>query len=149
MKWVQQWVNTRRTIDEAVVVQSCLFYVLPRHTNIVTDKGFNLFDICAGNWVHMSPQEEECTSFSWGDSKMYTSGKMANSFRIILNKIQISLPSLSWWYFSCLRIQIFFFLLSKELFFPKSLYPRYTNEMKWNIFFFGKLNRYNLFWNTS
>ena len=130
MKWVQQWVNTRRTIDEAVVVQSCLFYVLPRHTNIVTDKGFNLFDICAGNCVHMSPQEEECTSFSWGDSKMYTSGKMASSFRTILNKIQISLLILSWWYFSCLRIQIIFFYFQKSFFFPNLCIL--GTQMKWN-----------------
>ena len=44
----------------------------------MTDKGFNLFDTWAARCVHMSPQEEECTSSSWGDSKMYTSGSIAN-----------------------------------------------------------------------
>ena len=39
----------------------------------MTDKGFNLFDEC----VHLSPQEEEYISFSWGDSEMYTSGSIA------------------------------------------------------------------------
>ena len=28
------------------------------------------------------PQEEECTSSSWGDSKMYTSNSIANSKRM-------------------------------------------------------------------
>ena len=39
----------------------------------MTDKGFNLFDECAARCVHLFPLEEECTSSSWGDSKMYTS----------------------------------------------------------------------------
>ena len=43
----------------------------------MTDKGFNLFDECAARCVHLFPQEEECTSSSWGDSKMYTSRSIA------------------------------------------------------------------------
>lgn len=43
-------------------------------------KGFiNFFDKCAARCVYMSPQEEECTSFFLGDSKIYTSGTIANS----------------------------------------------------------------------
>ena len=49
----------------------------------MTDKGFNLFDTWAARCVHMFPQEEECTSSSWGDSKMYTSGSIANSQRML------------------------------------------------------------------
>ena len=45
----------------------------------MTDKGFNLFDEFGAGFVHLFPQEEECTSSSWGDSKMYTSGSIANS----------------------------------------------------------------------
>ena len=45
----------------------------------MTDKRFNLFDDCAVRCVHLSPEEEECTSSSWWDSKMYTSGSIANS----------------------------------------------------------------------
>ena len=45
----------------------------------MTNKGFNVFDEC----VHLSPQEEECISSSWGDSKMYTSGSIANSQRML------------------------------------------------------------------
>ena len=48
----------------------------------MTDKGFNLFDECAARCVHLFPQEEECTSSSWGDSKMYTSSSIANSQRM-------------------------------------------------------------------
>ena len=44
----------------------------------MTDKGFNLFQKCATICAHLFPQEEECTSSSWGDSKMYTSGSIAN-----------------------------------------------------------------------
>ena len=49
----------------------------------MTDKGFNLFDTWAARCVHMFPQEEECTSSSWGDSKMYTSGSIANSQKML------------------------------------------------------------------
>ena len=45
----------------------------------MTDKGFNLFDECAARCVHLFLQGEGCASFSWGDSKMYTSGRIANS----------------------------------------------------------------------
>ena len=46
------------------------------------DKGINLFDDCAARCAHLDdvfPQEEECTSASFGDSKMYTSDSIANS----------------------------------------------------------------------
>ena len=49
----------------------------------MTDKGFNLFDECAAICVHLSPQEEECTSSLWGDSKMYTPGSIANPGRML------------------------------------------------------------------
>ena len=49
----------------------------------MTDKGFNLFQKCATICAHLFPQEEECTSSSWGDSKMYTSGSIANSQRML------------------------------------------------------------------
>ena len=106
----------------------------PWDTNMMTGKGFNLFDEYAARCAHLSPQEEECTCFSWGDIKMYTSGSTANSqrmlteinkngctakiriwvesafkrlkaFRIISSKLLISLLIPSWWYFSCLHIQ--------------------------------------------
>ena len=144
MKWAQfinnfiKKVYTRRTNDEAVVLQSCFLDVLPRHTNIMPEKGFNLFDKCATRCVNLSLQEEECSSSSWGDIKMYTSGSIANSkrvlaeinksgaktkiriwlerntvkhlkaFRIIFRAMQISLLILSWLCFSCLVIQRFF-----------------------------------------
>ena len=44
----------------------------------MTDRGLNLFDECASRCVHLFPQEEEYSSSSWGDSKMYTSGCIAN-----------------------------------------------------------------------
>ena len=47
------------------------------------DKGFNLFDECAARCVHLFPQEEEFTSFSWGVSKMYTFFSIANSQRML------------------------------------------------------------------
>ena len=37
------------------------------------------FDECAAKCVHLIPQEEECTSFSLGESKMYTPDTIANS----------------------------------------------------------------------
>ena len=67
----------------------------------MTDKGSNLFDECASRCVHMSPREEECTSSSRGDSKMYTSGSIASSQRMLteinesgaIAKIRISVKS--------------------------------------------------------
>ena len=49
----------------------------------MTDKGFNLFDECAARYVHKFPREEECTSFSFGGSKRYTSSSIANSQRML------------------------------------------------------------------
>ena len=45
----------------------------------MTDKELNLFYECTARCVHMFPLEDECTSSSWGDSKMYTSSSIANS----------------------------------------------------------------------
>ena len=128
-------VYTRRTNGEAVCLAVLFFCVLPMHTNIVTNKGFNLFDECSARRVHLFPQEKQCTSSSRGYSKMCTSGIIGNSqrmlteinkrgaiakiriwvesdavkhlkaFRIISSKMKISLLILSWWNFSCLRIQ--------------------------------------------
>ena len=49
----------------------------------MADKGFNLFDEGAARCVYLFPQEEECTSSFWGDSKMYTSDSIANSQRML------------------------------------------------------------------
>ena len=49
----------------------------------MTDKEFNLFDECADRCEHLFPQEEERTSSSWGYSKMYSSGCIANSQRML------------------------------------------------------------------
>ena len=63
------------------VSQSCYFNVLPRHTN--------LFDEYAALCVHLSPQEEDCTSNYWEEGEMCTSGSTANS-QGILTKINQS-----------------------------------------------------------
>ena len=60
------------------VLQPCFFMYYLRHTNM-TGKAFKLFDECAARGVHLSPQEEERTSSSWRDSKLYTFGSIANS----------------------------------------------------------------------
>ena len=49
----------------------------------MSNKGFNLFDECAVRGVHLSAQEEQCTSSSCGDSKMYIFGSIANSQRML------------------------------------------------------------------
>ena len=59
------------------------FYVLRRHPYLMIDKRFNLFDECAARCVHLFPQEEECTSSSWGDSTMYTPDSIANPQRML------------------------------------------------------------------
>ena len=47
------------------------------------DKGFNRFGEYATRRLPLFPQGEECTSSSWGDSKMYTSSSIANSQRML------------------------------------------------------------------
>ena len=51
------------------------FEVLPRHSNIMVDKGFNLFYDCTARCVHFTaPSEKRVYLFLLGDMKMYTSG---------------------------------------------------------------------------
>ena len=45
----------------------------------MTDKWFVLLDECTARCVHLFPHEEEFTSSSWGDSKMYTPSSISNS----------------------------------------------------------------------
>ena len=127
-------VYTRGVNEEAVCLVVLFFNVLSRHANIMTNKGFNIFDDCAARCVHLPPQEEECTFSSWGDTKRYTSGNIAYSqrmlaeinessaiakiriwvgsntvrhlkaFGIVRSKMHISLLTLSWWLFGCLHI---------------------------------------------
>ena len=88
MKWAQFINNYQKsTLGGPMTKQfvcSPVFYVLVRHANIITDKGFNLLDECAPRCVDLFPQEEECTSISWGDSKMHTSGRIANSQKMLI-----------------------------------------------------------------
>ena len=42
-------------------------------------KGLNLFDECVAESDRQWPQEEQCTSYSWEGSQMYTPGTIANS----------------------------------------------------------------------
>ena len=53
---------------------------MPRHTNIMTGKGFNVFNECASRCARLSPQEG-CTSSSLGDSTS-SSGSIASSMRL-------------------------------------------------------------------
>ena len=49
----------------------------------MTDKEFNPYDEYAARCVHQFPQEKEYTFSSSGDSKMYTSGSVANTQRML------------------------------------------------------------------
>ena len=87
MKWTQFISNYQKSTlggprKKQFVLQSC-FYVLPRHTNLIWDKGFILFDECASRCVNLSPPDQECTSSTWWNTKMYTSGTIASSPRIL------------------------------------------------------------------
>ena len=42
------------------------------------DKGLSFFYDSAAECVYLCPQEEECTSSSWGYSKIYTPGTIAD-----------------------------------------------------------------------
>ena len=49
---------------EAICLAVLFFYVLPRHTDKMTDNRFNFFTECASRCVHFFHREEECTSSS-------------------------------------------------------------------------------------
>ena len=89
MKWAQflnnyQKSTLREPRKKQFVLHSCFFmYYLGIYTNIMIDKVFDLFDDCASRCVHLSPEKEECTYSFWGDSKMYTSGSIASSQRML------------------------------------------------------------------
>ena len=87
MKWAQIFNNYQTLHQEDqwlnILSSSVVFYVLSRHSSLITDKGFNLFDECAARCVHLFPQEKECTSSFWGYSKMYTFGSTSNSQRML------------------------------------------------------------------
>ena len=57
----------------------------------MVDKGLNVFDECVAECVHLCPQVEECIFSSWGDSKMYLPGTIANLQRMP-TKININSP---------------------------------------------------------
>ena len=46
----------------------------------MADKGLNLFDECTAEFVYLCPKKS--ASSSWGDTKMYTPGTIANSQRM-------------------------------------------------------------------
>ena len=48
--------------DEAVMLKSYFLDTLPRHTNRMVDKEFNILDGCAARCVHFYVQEEDCVS---------------------------------------------------------------------------------------
>ena len=64
----------------------------------MADKGSNHFNECETECVHLYPQEEECTSCSWEESKMYTPGTIRNSQRTrskinengVIGKVRVS-----------------------------------------------------------
>lgn len=69
----------RNTIEFLVLVFSNSKKT-PIHSNIMADKGLNLFDEWSTECEHLSPHEEECSSSSWGDSKMYKTDTIVNSY---------------------------------------------------------------------
>ena len=77
-------VYTKRTNDEAVALQPCFLNMLRRHTDILTDKGFSLFDEYAARCGQLSRQEGKYTSSSWGNSKSYASRSIAISHRMLI-----------------------------------------------------------------
>ena len=64
-------------------LRSCFLDALPCHSNVMANKGLNLFNNCAARCVHLSPHEEGCF-FLLCDGKVKCickSGTIANSQR--------------------------------------------------------------------
>ena len=58
MKWAQlinnyQMSTLEGPMTKQFALQSCFFFVLPRHTNIMTDKMFNIFYECGARCAHL------------------------------------------------------------------------------------------------
>ena len=83
----------------------------------MTDKGFNLFDECAFRFVHLFPQEVECSSSSWEKSKMYRSGSIANSQKILteINEVTIVAKIMIW----VILTQVILILITSDKCFEK------------------------------
>ena len=45
----------------------------------MTGKSYNFFDEYSARYAYLPLHEDECTSSSWGNSKMQTSGTIGNS----------------------------------------------------------------------
>ena len=108
-----------------------------------------VFRKCAAIWVNLFPQEEECISSYWRDSKIYTSGSVANSQGMLteinesgaIAKIRVWVESNAIKHLKVFRIIscemqilliLFYFYMSWKCFF-KSLYPRYTGQLFWKL----------------
>ena len=76
-------VYTRRTIDKVITLQSCFLDVLSKYSNIMVNKGFNLLDEYAARYINLSPLEENAFPRLEWNYKMYTTGSIANSHRIL------------------------------------------------------------------
>ena len=59
-------VYTGRTNGEAVCLAVLFSYILPRHTNMMADKGFNVFDQCADRYVHLFLRKNSAPLFPEG-----------------------------------------------------------------------------------
>ena len=115
----------------------------PYDNNIVAEKGLNLFDECAAEYVHLYPQEEEWTSSSWGDSKMYTPGTVANSqtdrqkMPMKINKNgAVAVLILCWCYFSSLQMyseKFFNVYFYEQMFFEIFVAKGDTGQFFWKI----------------
>ena len=79
-------VDIRRTSDRTIILQSHKLDVLPRHRNMISNKGLIIFDDYATKYVHLTPQEQECTSSFLGGSKMYISETITNSQGMLTEK---------------------------------------------------------------
>ena len=75
--------NWPKHLAKQCCIAVLLLDVLPSQKNLMTDKGFNLLDECAARCEHLYPQKEACISSSRRSSKIYTSGTIANSQRMV------------------------------------------------------------------
>ena len=48
-------VYIRRTSDKTIILHSCFLHILPRYSNLIAEKGLNLFDECAARCIYLSP----------------------------------------------------------------------------------------------
>ena len=79
-----------RSRGKAVILRSCFSDLLLRHSKMLEDKGFNLFDESATKWVHLSSLLPEGTvTCTYQEHRKFTEDANRNKWSGAIAKVRI------------------------------------------------------------